>query len=64
VARRISYDNSKIAVAKITGGRGREVTREFLRLESHYLFAHHFCLVRKSGRAFWRFRRRNSRPAG
>jgi len=47
VPRRISYDNSKIAVAKITGGRGREVTREFLRLESHFLFAHHFCRVRR-----------------
>jgi transposase len=47
VPRRISYDNSKIAVAKITGSRGREVTREFLRLESHYLFEHHFCLVRR-----------------
>ena len=44
---RIRYDNSKIAVAKITGGRGREVTREFLRLESHYLLEHHFCLVRR-----------------
>jgi transposase len=44
---RISYDNSKIAVAKITGGRGREVTREFLRLESHFLFSHHFCRVRR-----------------
>jgi transposase len=47
VPRRISYDNSKIAVAKITGGRGREVTREFLRLEGHFLFEHHFCLVRR-----------------
>jgi len=47
VPRRISYDNSKIAVAKITGSRSREVTREFLRLESHYLFEHHFCLVRR-----------------
>ena len=47
VPRRISYDNSRIAVAKITGGRGREVTREFLRLEGHYLFEHHFCLVRR-----------------
>ncbi len=45
VPRRISYDNSKIAVAKITGGRGREVTREFQRLAGHYLFEHHFCLV-------------------
>jgi len=47
VSRRNSYDNSKIAVAKIVGGRGREATREFLRLESHYLFEHHFCLVRR-----------------
>jgi transposase len=47
VPRRISYDNSKIAVSKIVGGRGREVTAEFLRLESHYLFAHHFCRVRR-----------------
>jgi len=47
VPRRISYDNSKIAVAKITGSREREVTGEFLRLESHYLFEHHFCLVRR-----------------
>jgi transposase len=47
VPKRISYDNSKIAVAKIAGGRGREATREFLRLESHYLFEHHFCRVRR-----------------
>src|SRR5262249_2270108 len=38
VPRRISYDNSKIAVAKVVGGRTREVTREFLRLKSHCLF--------------------------
>jgi len=47
VPHRISYDNSKIAVLKIVGGRGREATREFLRLESHYLFEHHFCRVRR-----------------
>jgi transposase len=46
--RRISYDNSKIAVAKITGSRDRERTREFLRLQSHYLFESHFCLVRRA----------------
>src|SRR5262249_59438204 len=45
--RRISYDNLKIAVAKVTGGRGRVVTREFLRLKSHHLFADHFCRVRR-----------------
>ena len=44
---RISYDNSKIAVAKFTGSRGRKVTREFQRLMSHYLFQAHFCLVRR-----------------
>lgn len=48
VPTRISYDNSKIAVTKITGSRDRQLTREFLRLESHYLFAHHFCLVRRA----------------
>lgn len=48
VPTRISYDNSKIAVAKITGARDREPTREFLRLQSHYLFAAHFCLVRRA----------------
>ena len=44
---RISYDNSKVAVAKILGSRDRKLTREFLRLQSHYLFADHFCLVRR-----------------
>ena len=47
VPSRISYDNSKIAVAKIVGRRGEKPTREFLRLQSHYLYAHHFCLVRR-----------------
>ncbi len=45
VPRRISYDNSKIAVSKIVGPRRRELTREFLRLQSHYLFQEHFCRV-------------------
>lgn len=48
VPRRISYDNSKIAVARITGSRTRQVTSEFLRLKSHYLFQDHFCLVRRA----------------
>jgi transposase len=47
VPNRISYDNSKIAVAKIIGKRERELTREFLRLKSHFLFKPHFCLVRR-----------------
>src|SRR5262249_4859798 len=45
VPTRISYDNFKIAVAKITGGRDRKLTRAFLRLQSHHLFKHHFCLL-------------------
>ena len=45
VPTRISYDNSKIAVGKIVGNREREVTREFQRLKSHFLFQDHFCLV-------------------
>jgi transposase len=48
VPTRISYDNSRIAVAKFVGRRGDTPTREFLRLESHFLFEHHFCLVRRA----------------
>lgn len=40
------YDNTTIAVKKIVG-RERDLTREFLRLQSHFLFAHHFCHVRR-----------------
>jgi transposase len=47
VPARISYDNSKIAVARIVGHRERNVTTEFLRLKSHFLFEDHFCLVRR-----------------
>jgi len=47
VPNRISYDNSKIAVRKIVGNRKREVTKEFLRLKSHFLYKDHFCLVRR-----------------
>ncbi|MBL7192730.1 MAG: IS21 family transposase [Pirellulales bacterium] len=48
VPRKIRYDNSKIAVAKITGSRERQVTKEFQRLQSHYLFQAQFCLVRRA----------------
>ena len=44
VPTRISYDNTTIAVKKVIG-RERDLTREFLRLESHHLFTHHFCRV-------------------
>ncbi|TWT57910.1 Integrase core domain protein [Thalassoglobus neptunius] len=47
VPTRISYDNSKVAVGKIVGHREREVTKEFLRLKSHFLYEDHFCLVRR-----------------
>ncbi len=47
VPTRIAYDNTKTAVAKIVGKRKRELTRDFLRLQSHYLFDCHFCLVRR-----------------
>jgi transposase len=48
VPRRISYDNSAIAVIEVLKGRERKLTREFLRLLSHYLFQEHFCLVRRA----------------
>jgi transposase len=47
VPRRISYDNTRIAVARLAGRRGDTLTELFLRLKSHYLFDSHFCLVRR-----------------
>ena len=47
VPNRISYDNSAIAVIEVLKGRERKLTREFLRLQSHYLFREHFCMVRR-----------------
>src|SRR5262245_15640944 len=47
VPRRISYDNTRVAVAQVTGGRDRKVTDAFLRLKSHHLFEGHFCRVRR-----------------
>ena len=47
VAKRISYDNSRIAISKLTGPREREITTGFSELVSHYLFNYHFCLVRR-----------------
>ena len=47
VAKRISYDNSKIAVISIGRGRSRKLTDGFLRLQSHYNFTEHFCRVRR-----------------
>jgi transposase len=48
VPRRISYDNSAIALIEVLKGRERKLTKEFLRLQSHYLFQEHFCLVRRA----------------
>ena len=47
VPRRISYDNARTAVAKITDRRGDVLTEPFERLKSYYLFDSHFCLVRR-----------------
>jgi transposase len=48
VPTRISYDNSRIAVAKLTGSHERRLTREFLRLQSHFSFAAHFCRLHQA----------------
>ena len=47
VPRRISYDNTRIAVTKILTHHKRKYTTEFQRLISHYLFEPHFCNVRR-----------------
>ena len=44
VPTRTDYDNTSIAVSKVKG-RERVLTREFLRLQSHFLFEAHFCRV-------------------
>jgi len=46
VPKRISYDNTRIAITKILTGHKRKHTAEFKRLISHYLFEPHFCNVR------------------
>jgi len=48
VPTRISYDNSRVMVAKFVGPRQRELTEGFLCLQSHHLFKEHFCLIRKA----------------
>jgi len=47
VPRRISYDNTRVAVTKILTHHKRKYTTEFKRLISHYLFEPHFCNVRR-----------------
>ena len=45
VPRRISYDNAKTSVSQIIGAHARKLTDGFLQLQSHYLFAEHFCRI-------------------
>jgi len=47
VPRMITFDNSKVNVAKIVGRRGETASEALLRLESCYLFNHHFCRIRE-----------------
>jgi len=47
VPTRISYDNTRVLVAKIIGPHERKLTDGFLKLQSHYLFREHFCRVRR-----------------
>jgi hypothetical protein len=44
---RCSYDNLKLAVRTIVGGRGKDESHEFARLRSYHCFAAHFCRVRR-----------------
>jgi len=47
VPKRISYDNTRVAISKILIGHNRKHTAEFNRLISHYLFEPYFCNVRR-----------------
>lgn len=44
---RITYDNSRIAVAAILGAHDRKTTEAFNRLRGHFCFTAHFCNVRR-----------------
>jgi transposase len=48
VPRRLSYDNSKLAVVKLLGPHERQLTRDFLRLQAYFAFTAHFCRVRQA----------------
>lgn len=48
VPTRITYDNTRVAVANIVGVHRRKLTDGFLQLQSHYLFDCHFCQVRRA----------------
>ncbi len=45
---RITYDNDRTLAAEILGAHKRKLTEGFLQLKSHYLFATHFCQVRRA----------------
>jgi transposase len=47
VPKRISYDNTRVAITKILKHHKRKYTWEFKRLIGHYLFEPHFCNVRR-----------------
>jgi transposase len=49
VPRKITYDNTRVAVAQIIGGgKERKLTQGFLQLKSHHLFDHRFCRVERA----------------
>ena len=48
VPARVRYDNSRLAVVKLTGRHERRLSKEFLRLQAHFAFAAEFCGVRQA----------------
>jgi len=48
VPRRVSYDNTRVAISQILGPHERKLTAGFARLVGHYLFEPHFCRVRRA----------------
>jgi transposase len=49
VPHKITYDNTRVAVAQIIGGgKDRKLTQGFLQLKSHHLFDHRFCRVERA----------------
>ena len=48
VPKRLTYDNSRVAISTILGPHARKLTDAFKQLASHYLFDHHFCRIRRA----------------
>mgnify|MGYP006290298933 CR=1 FL=1 len=63
VPRRMAYDNLKTVVISVGKGQDRRLTKHFIELRSHYLFATRFCNVASGNEKGTRRESGQARPA-